>query len=214
MKARAQEAEELLTGASELGVALDRARVAKLLGFLDLLYLWNRSAGLTTVDRSQAVRLHLLDSLSASPAVEEGTLADLGSGAGLPALPLAVHRPEVGVVAIESNRRKCSFLFEAKRGCEAANLEVLESDVRTIAASRRRFEQVISRAFRPAPGALAVSRSLLVPGGKAILMLAEADAAELATLAADSGLDLESSRRFFLPGGQERRCVAVFRIRQ
>ena len=114
MSAAADEARQLESGAAALGVSLDARAVGLLLVFLERIYAWNRSAGLTTVARSDAVRLHLLDSLSIVPFLPaSGAIVDLGSGAGLPGIPVAIALANASVTLVEARRRKASFLAES-----------------------------------------------------------------------------------------------------
>lgn len=142
------ERRELLSGAATLGLAPGPAQLDALSSFLELLYRWNESAGLTTIARADAARLHVLDSLCALPLLADSRqLGDLGSGAGLPGIPLAVMRPDLCVVLVEKKRRKCSFLREAVRELRLTNCEVLEGDAAELAAQGGVFETAIARAF-------------------------------------------------------------------
>ena len=106
----------LVAGAEQLGVSLTPEVATRLLGFLELLYAWNDFAGFTAVDRRDAVRLHLLDSLAVAPMLTGARhIADLGSGAGLPGIPLATYLGGAMFTLVESKRRRCSFLREVVR---------------------------------------------------------------------------------------------------
>jgi len=210
-----QERETLAEGAIALGVPLDSTQVDTLARYLDLLYLWNRSAGLTAVARPAAVRLHLLDSLLALPLPASdstsGSCADLGTGAGLPGIVLAVADPRRSFVLVESNRRKCSFLMEAVRSLGLSNVEVIEGDADQLVAGVRRFPVVVSRAFRSPLAFLRTAAGLLETGGHAVSMLANPSESEVSALVAESGLALVEERRSILPGGGEPRTILVLR---
>jgi 16S rRNA (guanine527-N7)-methyltransferase len=203
--------EVLLEGSRLLGVALERTQAERLLRHLDLVYVWNRTAGLTTIPRERAVCLHLLDSLAALPLISDGPCLDLGTGAGLPGLVLAIARPDLSVVLVESNRRKCSFLMEAIRQVGIPNARVLEADADTLPSSER-WPTVISRAFRPPPEFLAIAASLGCPGGRILLLMADPSESELDDLAAGSGLHRDRTVRLRLPGGGESRAIVSFRV--
>jgi 16S rRNA (guanine527-N7)-methyltransferase len=206
------DAELLSEGCDELGVSLSASQHDLLLRYLDLLYVWNRSAGLTTIARPDAVRLHLLDSLAAVDAITGGPCLDLGTGGGLPGIVLAVVRPALSFVLVESNRRKCSFLLEVVRSLGLANVRVIESDYDRFAPEQS-FPIVVSRAFRPPAEFLEISHRFVAPGGHVVLLLADPSDSELAVLAEESGFRIESCRRVKLPRGREPRTVVAFRPR-
>lgn len=202
----------LTDGARSLGLSLGHEQASKLIGFLDVLYFWNRTLGLTKVVREDAVRLHLLDSLSVSPLLATGTVADLGTGAGLPGVPLAVLRPEVSFYLVESSRRRCSFLAEALRGLDLSNVVVLESDVESLIRSGRQFDTVVGRAFRPPTEFLEIARRLLPLGGRAVVMRGGLSASSLgASEMLDLLFEVEEERRLNLPSGGESRSLLALR---
>jgi 16S rRNA (guanine527-N7)-methyltransferase len=203
------DAELLREGCDELGVSLSASQHDALLRYLDLLYVWNRSAGLTTIAQPDAVRLHLLDSLAAVDAVTNGPCLDLGTGGGLPGIVLAVVRPALSFVLVESNRRKCSFLLEVVRSVSLPNVCVVESDYDRFVPDQL-FPTVISRAFRPPAEFLAISRRFVAPQGQVVLLLADPPDSELAALAHETGFRVESCRRLRLPRGGEPRTVVRF----
>ena len=198
----------LESGAAELGTPVQPAQARCLLAYLDLLYQWNKAAGLTTVSRDDAVRLHLLDSLAALPLVVGDSCLDLGTGAGLPGLVLAIASPGTRFVLVESNRRRCSFLLEARRLLRISNLEVVESDVESLGEDR--YPLVISRAFRAPEEFLAIAKRLVMPGGRVVVMLADRTRADIERLEAGSGLQVCDTRCLLLPGGNEPRTILAF----
>jgi 16S rRNA (guanine527-N7)-methyltransferase len=209
--ASGRDAELLCEGCDELGVSLSPEQLEALLRYLDLLYVWNRSAGLTTIPRAEAVRLHLLDSLAALDAVTSGPCLDLGTGGGLPGMVLAVARPSIPFVLVESNRRKCSFLLEAARSAGLSNVRVVESDYERFDPDTR-FPTVISRAFRPPAEFLTISRRFVAQDGGVVLLLADPSEAELAALCEETAFAIASIRRLHLPGAGEPRTVVRFRL--
>jgi 16S rRNA (guanine527-N7)-methyltransferase len=106
--------QELTKGAAQLGITVDNATAGKLLAYLDLLFKWNRAYNLTAIrDEKEAVALQLLDSLSILPFIGEGPLLDIGSGGGLPGIPIAICRPRQAVTLLDSNGKKTRFLNQA-----------------------------------------------------------------------------------------------------
>ena len=96
----------LRAGAAELGVALDDEAIAKLVHYLDLLARWNRVFNLTAIDdTADRVTLHLLDSLAVIPHLPAGSMVDVGSGAGLPGIPVAIACPERPVTLLDRDVR-------------------------------------------------------------------------------------------------------------
>ena len=132
---RAQERRELTEGAHALQVALGTEQADTLLALLDELSHWNRTYNLTAL-RTRAAMLHghLLDSLSASPDLRGVRIADVGTGAGFPGLPLAVVTPQCAFTLIDSVGKKIRFVTHACRTLRVANVTALQARV-AVAAS-------------------------------------------------------------------------------
>ncbi|TBU92132.1 16S rRNA (guanine(527)-N(7))-methyltransferase RsmG [Phytopseudomonas dryadis] len=142
-------AEELRQGASELGVALSEQQQAQLLAYLALLIKWNKAYNLTAVrDPDEMVSRHLLDSLSVVPYVEVAgdNWLDVGSGGGMPGIPLAILFPERNFTLLDSNGKKTRFLTQVKLELKLANLEVIHSRVEAFTPAQP-FSGICSRAF-------------------------------------------------------------------
>jgi len=204
--------DELGIGCSQLGVNLTENQRADLLRFLELLYAANPVAALTTIKPADAIRLHVLDSLAASRAVERGPCLDMGSGGGLPGLVLAIAMPEMNFVLAESNGRRCRFLQEAVRVLGLSNVRIVQGDIRALPRNERYFT-VISRAFRPPVEFLRLARKVVEPDGRIVVLLADPSDQDLEKFAHAAKLTLEQCARFRLPGGDEPRAVAAFRPR-
>lgn len=129
------------------GLNLSDAVQQKLLDYLALIQKWNKVHNLTAVrDPDEMVTLHLLDSLAVLPFIEAKTLLDVGSGAGLPGIPLAICLSELKVTVIDSSQKKASFMRQAKAELGIDNLEVLCGRVEEVRRDEK-FDVVISRAF-------------------------------------------------------------------
>ena len=155
--------QRLDAGLSSLGIALDETAIARLLDYVDLLERWNAAYNLTAVrDPAEMVTRHLVDSLAILPFVSGATLADLGSGAGLPGIPLAIAAPERETLLVDSNGKKARFLREAVRRLDLKHVRVAESRVEDVEGT---FDCITARAFASLADMLGWGGHLLAPGG-------------------------------------------------
>ncbi len=178
-------AEELQSGLTAMGLELAPERQAILIDYLALLAKWNRAYNLTAVrDPRQAVARQLLDALSILPLIQGPRLLDLGTGPGLPGLPLAVARPDLEVALLDSNAKKTRFLNQARLSLGLENIEVERARAEAYRPESP-FDTITSRAFAALPEMVAVSRHLLAPGGRWVAMKGRRPDDELAALPAD-----------------------------
>ena len=192
-------------------LSLDAALAAPLLEYLALLARWNQTYNLTAIrDPREMVAKHLLDSLAMHPFVADvGTLADLGTGAGLPGIPLAIARPALQVTLVESNGKKSRFMREALRQLGLVNARVVESRIEAFAAPGQ-FDAITARALATLPLILELGGHLLKPHGKLLAMKGAHPAEEIAALPA--GWRLESAHPLTVPGlAAERHLIVVAR---
>lgn len=159
------------------------------------------------------VALHLLDSLAMQPFVRDvGTLADLGSGAGLPGIPLAIAMPALQVTLVESNGKKARFLREAVRTLGLGNARVAESRAEALALPGA-FDAITARAMATLADLLAAGAHLLRPGGRLLAMKGALPDAEIAALPA--GWQVEAVHPLAVPGlDAERHLVVVGRAQR
>jgi len=158
--------EQLTEGAACLGIELALPARQKLLDYLQLLEKWNRVYRLTAIaDSAQAVSHHLLDSLAVLPFVGGTPLLDVGSGGGMPGIPLAIVRPELQVVLVDSNSKKAAFLQQAAIELALGNLAVHCRRVEALQPSGR-FAAITARAFADLGTLVSSSRHLLRTGGR------------------------------------------------
>ena len=171
-------------GLAAAGVALDDATRAALIRYVELLSHWNRAYNLTAVrDPLDMVRRHLLDSAVILPYVHGRRLLDIGTGAGLPGLVVALARPDLECVLIDSSAKKIRFCRQAAAELRLANVEVVQARVQAYRAAPT-FDTVVARAFGRL-GELAVqAERLCTPGGRLLAMKGKAPRAELADLGA------------------------------
>ncbi|MEO1766540.1 16S rRNA (guanine(527)-N(7))-methyltransferase RsmG [Thiobacter aerophilum] len=158
-------------GAAELGVALLSSQEAKLIAYLELLLKWNKVYNLTAVREPQAmVTQHLLDSLSVLPHLGEvATLVDVGAGAGLPGIPLAIARPQLKVVLADASHKKTSFMQQALLELALPNASVRCERVERLRLSAP-ADAVICRAFADLKEFARLARHLVAPGGRLLAM--------------------------------------------
>ncbi len=204
-------AERLDAGVCALGISVNPQARAAFIDYIKELTTWNATYNLTAVrDPEAMVTRHLLDSLAVCPFVAGANLADVGSGAGLPGLVLAIVRPRLQVAVIESSRKKAAFLRHARRTLALDNVRVVQERVEDYAPEKR-FDTVICRAFSSAGQTARAAGHLIAPGGRFLLMKGRNPAAELADLPLDfravdtialkvPGLDAERHLAILEPG--------------
>lgn len=201
---------ELQRGLTALG--LDAAALAPpLLAYLALLDRWNRTYNLTAIrDPREMVTRHLLDSLAMHRyVVDSGTLADLGTGPGLPGIPLAIAKPQLRVTLVESNGKKARFLREAVRTLGLANARVAESRAEALDEPGA-YDAITARALDALAGIIGVGGHLLKPDGRLLAMKGVEPAEEIAALPA--GWTVQALHRLAVPGlAGERHLVVVGR---
>ena len=181
-----------------------------LLAYLALLDRWNRTYNLTAIrDPGEMVTRHLLDSLAMHAFVEDGALADLGTGPGLPGIPLAISKPRLQVTLVESNGKKARFLREAVRTLGLANARVAESRAEALQEPDA-YDAITARALDTLAGIIKVGGHLLKPGGKLLAMKGIRPEEEIAALPA--GWTVSAVHPLVVPGlVGERHLVIVNR---
>jgi 16S rRNA (guanine527-N7)-methyltransferase len=200
---------ELESGLVALGLPA-QPLAGRLLDYLALLDRWNKTYNLTAVrDPREMLSRHLLDSLSMWPHVRDGQLADLGTGPGLPGIPLAMACPGLQVSLVESNGKKARFLREAVRSLGIGNARVIESRAEAVNEPGA-YGQITARAMDTLAGILAVGGHLLAPGGRLLAMKGQRPDAEIAAL--PPGWRVESLQPLRVPGVEgDRHLVTVTR---
>jgi 16S rRNA (guanine527-N7)-methyltransferase len=167
--------EELQRGCAQLGISLGADEQNKLLGYLALLRKWNKVYNLTAIrDEQRMVSHHLLDSLAAMPHLWEGRWLDVGCGAGLPGLVMAVMRPNWPITLLDSNSKKTSFVQQAIIELGLQNARVYCARVENW-ESAEKFDGIISRAFSELGIFFRNSRHLLARNGRWVAMKGVSD---------------------------------------
>jgi 16S rRNA (guanine527-N7)-methyltransferase len=200
-------AAKLAEGVAELGVDLPPAGQARLLEYLALLAKWNRVYNLTAVrETARMVSQHLLDCLAVAPHVKADTVLDVGSGAGLPGIPLAVAAPRMHVTLLESNQKKSAFLQQAKLELKLDNVAVASERVEAWRPGRT-FDIVISRAFSDLAEFVNLAGRHAAPAGRLAAMKGIYPDEELTQLPA--GWRLEKAVPLAIPGLRARRHLLL-----
>lgn len=196
-------------------LALDPAIAAPLLAYLELLLRWNRAYNLTAVrEPLEMVDKHLLDSLAMHPHVDAiarrgGRLADLGTGAGLPGIPLAIAKPGLHVTLVESNGKKVRFMREVVRRLALTEVEVVESRIEALDRPGH-YDAITARALATLPLIVQLGGHLLQSGGQLLAMKGVHPAAEIDAL--PQGWCASASHVLRVPGlDAERHLIVVQR---
>lgn len=192
------EPQQLISDAAALGVTLQPAQAAGALRLLDELSTWNRSYNLTAITERQAmIRGHLLDSLSAYPEIDGKLIADVGTGAGFPGLPLALVAPERQFTLIDSVAKKLRFVTHAARTLALNNVITQQARVETLSPSTP-FDIVMARAFATLADLVTGVRGLCGPATRVVAFKGRYPDDELAEL--PHGWKLHHARRVEVPG--------------
>ena len=200
-------AHQLAAGIAALGLDLPPDGEARLLAYLALLDKWNRVYNLTAVrEPERMVSHHLLDSLTAVPYFIGPAVLDVGSGGGLPGIPLAIARPDLQVTLIDSIAKKTAFLLQAKAELGLANLAVATGRVEDFRPETG-FDVITSRAFSDLKEFVTLTRHLLKPGGRWLAMKGLYPNEELALLPND--VKVSADHALVVPGLDASRHVIV-----
>jgi len=198
--------ERLVQGSAHLGVTLTGSDAGRLVRLLDELERWNRTYNLTAIrNRDDMLTHHLLDSVSIHPDLEGTTVADVGTGAGFPGLPLAVLNPQRRFTLIDSNGKKIRFVQHAARELGLDNVAGLHGRVEVM--KDHVFDTVVARAFAPLPELVANVAPLCGPQTRVLAMKGKWPQSEIDGLPAQ--WRQQGSRELTVPGLNESRCVVV-----
>jgi len=201
--------QQLEAGANALGLALDAGQQAKLMQYLGLIQKWNHVHNLTALrDPQKMLTHHLLDSLTVLPHVCVSRLLDVGSGAGLPGIPLAIARPDWEITLSDSNHKKSSFQQQAVIELGLSNVRVIPGRAEDIQPGQK-FEGAISRAFSEIANFIACTRHLLATSGRWYAMKGVRPDKELAQL--PDGVEVERVVPLAVPGLDAQRHLIILK---
>lgn len=205
---------------AKMGITIDRSQEERLQQFLDELLRWNQSINLTAItDRDEALVKHLVDSLTLLPHLRgDETLLDMGSGGGLPGLPLKIVLPALNLTSVDAVAKKISFQKHVIRtfaltGAVARHGRL--EDLGREPALAGHFDLVVARAFASLPDCLRLARPFLLPGGRLIAM--KGPEGEKEVLAAEksftlAGFSLQKIDHLVLPGGNGDRTLITLEL--
>lgn len=167
---------------AKLSLNLERSQLEKLDRYLDLLVKWNKTYNLTAIkNKTDMLERHLIDSLSVVRYIEQQDLLDVGSGAGLPGIPLSILFPEKKLSLLDSNGKKTRFLNHAKRTLALNNVTVLTERVESLQVELK-FSAIISRAFSDIGDMIDKTKHLLQSDGVIYAMKGQYPQMELANI--------------------------------
>lgn len=202
--------DKLAEGLKQLGLDLAPDVQAQLLKFAGLLHKWNKVHNLTAIrEPLKMVTHHLLDSLAVLPYVSGGRLADVGSGGGLPGIPLAIEKPGLAITLLDSNHKKAVFLRQAVIDLGLKNVEVVGERVEQFRPEHL-FDTVISRAFSDLAEFVKLTRHLLAADGRFLAMKGVYPHEEIAALPPD--IKVEQVVSLEVPELGAKRHLVVMRV--
>lgn len=210
LEARPTLEERLESGLRELGISVGSQSLARLREYVALLDKWNRVYNLTAIrDAEKAVSVHLLDCLAVVPYLRGARVLDVGSGAGLPGIPIALAKPDIRVTMLDSSHKKAAFLRQAVAELQLKNVAVVCERAESWRPPER-FDCIISRAFAELSEFVRLTEHLLAPGGLLAAMKGVHPYEEIEKLPPE--FRVTQVRRLFVPGLEaERHLVLIER---
>ncbi|MEQ1546316.1 16S rRNA (guanine(527)-N(7))-methyltransferase RsmG [Methyloglobulus sp.] len=174
----------LVDGIAALNLSVDEQKVDQLLGFVKLIEKWNKAYNLTAIkDKPNMIRLHLLDSLTVIPYLEGNRIIDIGTGAGLPGIPLAICLPQLAFTLLDSNAKKTRFVQQVVLELKLTNVQIRHSRVEDFQPEQP-FSTLLTRAFAELSDMVESSRHLLSENGVLLAMKGRCAESELAQVTA------------------------------
>jgi 16S rRNA (guanine527-N7)-methyltransferase len=178
----------LVSGLAALNLPLNPEQIEQLLAFIQLIAKWNKAYNLTAVRNNEDMtRLHILDSLAILPYIEGKRVIDIGTGAGLPGIPLTICLPDVEFVLLDSNAKKTRFVQQVILELKLKNVSICHSRVEQYQPEQG-FDTITTRAFASLPDMMKLTAHLLSENGVLLAMKGQIPEAELAQLHAKTTL--------------------------
>jgi len=197
----------LVNGIASLNLNVTDGQVDQLIGFIKLIEKWNKAYNLTAIrNREEMARLHILDSLAIVPHIEGKRIIDIGTGAGLPGIPLAICLPEIDFTLLDSNAKKTRFVQQVVLELKLKNVEVVHSRVESHHPEQA-YDAVLTRAFASLPDIVKLTAHLLSGNGVLLAMKGQNLEAEMAEITAESAVIPLS-----VPGADVERCLVRIQL--
>ena len=205
--------EELQRGISSLSLNCNEEMLSSLLAYIELLKKWNSAYNLLGGNESALlVSRHILDSLSVDPHLEGNLLLDIGAGAGLPGIPLAILNPDKQFVLIDSNGKKTRFMFQVKIQLGLGNITIENCRIEHY-QSIQQIDMVMCRAFSTLADTLTILQPIFSDECKLLAMKGHYPEDEIARL--PDGFELSKSIKLDVPGNESQRyLIEIMRKRQ
>ena len=201
--------EKLADGLSALSLELDVSVQHRLIEYLQLLEKWNRAYNLTAIRQpEQMVTRHLLDSLVIAPYLQGPHILDVGTGAGLPGIPLALACPDYHFTLLDSNGKKIRFVTQAVAELGLANVDVIQSRIEAF-QSTCRFDTITARAYASIEELIGKTTRLLADNGQYLIMKGIYPVAEVEAM--PSGYQVEAVHQLNVPKLEAERHLLVVR---
>lgn len=202
-------AERIISDARTMGLTLTSEQGERLAKFGQLLLKWNRVYNLTSITSEEDVLTkHILDALSFIGAIQQreiSSVLDVGSGGGLPAIPLAIVREEIEVTMIDAVQKKTTFLQQVILQLGLKNAKVVHSRIEDF--SEASFDVITARAFATLAKTVSLTKRFLKPTGCWLLMKGKAPHEEIAELSKD--VNVVETVQLCVPGLDSERCLIV-----
>lgn len=197
----------LRDGLNALNFAVDDDKVARLLAFIALIEKWNKAYNLTAIrNRAEMVNLHLLDSVAILPHLEGKRIIDVGTGAGLPSIPLSIFCPDIEFQLLDSNAKKTRFVQQAILELKLSNVKVMHSRVEDF-EPQQLFDTVLTRAFASLPEIVNLTAHLVCENGTLLCMKGQTPEDELAQITQKTEIIMLS-----VPNIEVERCLVKIKM--